>query len=352
MARRKTTPADVDLLAAARDARLRYVNDRVPGIRRIRAGHGFRYVADGGGRVVKADLARIRALAIPPAWNDVWICPLDNGHLQATGRDAKGRKQSRYHADWHTVRERTNFHSMLAFAHALPGLRRRVARDLRLRGLPREKVLAAVVSLLEHTHIRIGNTEYAEENQSFGLSTLRDRHVDVRGDRVEFRFRGKSGKFHSIDHSDAQLARIVERCQDLPGYELFQYLDDGGEPRDVTSDGVNDYLRETAGEEFTAKDFRTWAGTVRAAQFLRRQSGDGKKKPAKTVLVKACDEVAAALGNTRAVCRRHYIHPAVFEAYLDGTLAACFENDRPSARARGLKPEEKAVVRLLKENRP
>ena len=181
--------------------------------------------------------------------------------------------------------------------------------------------------------------------------TLRDRHVDVRGDRVEFRFRGKSGKFHRIDHTDAQLARIVARCQDLPGYQLFQYQDEGDEVRDVTSDSVNDYLREIAGVEFTAKDFRTWAGTVRAAQFLRKQAGDGKKKPAKAALVKACDDVAAALGNTRAVCRRHYIHPAVFEAYLNGSLAACFENDRPSARARGLKPEEKAVVRLLKQRR-
>jgi DNA topoisomerase-1 len=340
-----------DPVVAARAARLRYVSDRKPGIRRIRSGQGFRYRYADGKRVGRAHLKRIRALAIPPAWEHVWICKHPNGHIQATGRDDKGRKQYRYHPQWHGVRNETKYHRMIEFARALPAIRRRVARDLRLRGLSREKVVAAVVHLMEQTNIRVGNPEYAEENQSFGLSTMRHRHVHVRGQLLQFRFRGKSGKFHRVDFTSKQLARIVKRCQDLPGYELFQYIDDEGEIHDVTSDDVNGYLRELAGEEFTAKDFRTWSGTVLAADILRQHEGDDNEEPTEKDLVQAIDEVAAALGNTRAVCRKYYIHTAVAAAYLDGTLAKWFD-DKASRRSKtGLSPQEKSVLRLLKRAR-
>jgi DNA topoisomerase-1 len=327
---------------------LRYVSDRRPGLQRKRSGTGFRYVTADGKRANRADSKRIRELAIPPAWEQVWICPHPNGHLQATGRDAKGRKQYIYHPQWHAVRKETKFHRLANFGRALPKIRRRVARDLRLRGLPREKVVAAVVRLLEQTHIRVGNPEYADENQSFGLSTLRNRHVAVRGQRLEFRFRGKSGKFHQVDFTNQRLARIVKRCQDLPGYDLFQYIDDAGEIRTITSEDVNNYLRAIAGEEFSAKDFRTWAGTIQAAQILRHPDGDDNEEPTETELVAAIDEVAAALGNTRAVCRKYYIHPVIMDAYLDGTLTQWFTGPATRASRTGLSSEEGAVLRLLK----
>src|SRR5712671_7921409 len=335
-------------VVVAQQARLRYVSDRRPGLQRKRCGTGFRYVTADGRKANRAELKRIRALAIPPAWEQVWICPHPNGHLQATGRDAKGRKQYIYHPQWHAVRTETKFDRLAAFGRALPKIRRRVARDLRLRGLPREKVVAAVVRLLEQTHIRVGNPEYAEENQSFGLSTMRNRHVAVRGPRLEFKFRGKSGKFHQIDFTNQRLARIVKRCQDLPGYDLFQYIDDTGEIRNMTSEDVNDYLRAIAGEEFSAKDFRTWAGTVQAAKILRHHDGDENEKPTESALVAAIDEVAAALGNTRAVCRKYYIHPAIMDAYLDGTLPQWFTGSAPRSSRTGLNFEEAAVLRLLK----
>jgi len=335
----------------AHDGRLRYVSDRRPGLQRKRCGTGFRYVTAEGKRVKRVALRRIRELAIPPAWDQVWICPHPNGHLQATGRDAKGRKQYLYHPQWHTIRNETKFHRLTAFGRALPRIRRRVARDLRLRGLPREKVVAAVVRLLEETHIRVGNAEYADENQSFGLSTMRNRHVHVRGERLQFRFRGKSGKFHQVDFADKRLARIVKRCQDLPGYELFQYIDAAGETRDVTSEDVNDYVRAIAGEEFSAKDFRTWAGTIQAARILQQLDGDDNEEPVESALVKAIDEVAAALGNTRAVCRKYYIHPAVMDAYLDGTLMQSFIDHPTRVTQTGLSSDEAAVLRLLKRRR-
>jgi DNA topoisomerase-1 len=294
---------------------------------------------------------RIRELTIPPAWGQVWICPYPNGHLQVTGRDAKGRKQYLYHPQWHAVRKETKFHRLTEFGRALPKIRRRVARDLRLRGLPREKVVAAVVRLLEQTHIRVGNPEYADENQSFGLSTMRNRHVQVRGERLQFRFRGKSGKFHQVDFTDKRLARIVKRCQDLPGYELFQYIDDASETRDVTSEDVNNYLRAIAGEEFSAKDFRTWAGTIQVAMILRHLDGDDNEEPTESALVKAIEEVAAALGNTRAVCRKYYIHPAIVDAYLDGTLTHSFIDQSPRATQTGLSFDEAGVLQLLKRRR-
>jgi DNA topoisomerase I len=347
MTHSQITEHDKDSSALAQDARLRYMSGPRPGLRRKRRGTGFRYVNADGKPASREDLKRIRELAIPPAWEHVWICPHPNGHLQATGRDARGRKQYIYHAQWHAVRTETKFHRMAEFGLALPRIRRRVARDLRLPGLPREKVVAAVVSLLEQTHIRVGNPEYADENQSFGLSTMRHRHVAVRGQQLQFRFRGKSGKFHQIDFTNERLARIVKRCQDLPGYDLFQYLDDTGEICTMTSEDVNDYLRAIAGEEFSAKDFRTWAGTIQAAQILQHHDGDDNEEPTESGLLAAIDEVAAALGNTRAVCRKYYIHPAIMDAYLDGTLIQWFSEPSPHF-TRGLSPEEAAVLRRLK----
>jgi DNA topoisomerase-1 len=350
MTHQHTTTRDGDSNVVAHDARLRYVSDRRPGLQRKRHGSGFRYVTADGKQVNGVDLKRIRELAIPPAWEQVWICPHPNGHLQATGRDAKGRKQYIYHPQWHAVRKETKFNRLAKFGRALPKIRRRVAHDSRLRGLPRKKVVAAVVWLLEQTHIRVGNPEYADENQSFGLSTMRDRHVAVHGQRLEFRFRGKSGKFHQVDFTNRRLARIVKRCQDLPGHDLFQYIDDAGEIHNMTSEDVNDYLRAIAGEEFSAKDFRTWAGTIQAAQILQRFDGDDNEEPTETALLMAIDEVAAALGNTRSVCRNYYIHPAIMDAYLDGSLAEWFTNASPRPTQIGLSPEEAAVLRLLKRS--
>jgi len=337
-----------DSVAVARDACLRYVSDQRPGFQRKRNGPGFLYLTADGKRANGVEVKRIRALVIPPAWENVWICPFPNGHLLVTGRDAKGRKQYIYHPQWHAVRTETKFTRLTAFARALPKIRRQVRRDLRLRGLPREKVIAAVVRLLEQTNIRVGNPEYAEQNQSFGLSTMRNRHVAVRGQRMEFKFRGKSGKFHQIDFTSPRLARIVKRCQELPGYDLFQYLDDAGEIHNLTSEDVNDYLRAIAGEEFSAKDFRTWAGTLQAAQILRHHDGDDNEDPTESALVAAINEVAAALGNTRTVCRKYYIHPAIIDAYLDGTLTQWFAGITPRPTRTGLSAEEKAVLRLLK----
>jgi DNA topoisomerase-1 len=261
----------VDPEATAEEAGLRYVNDAMPGIRRRRAGRGFTYAGTDGRRLTdRRVLARIRALAIPPAWTDVWICPIARGHLQATGRDARGRKQYRYHARWREVRDEAKYGRMVAFGQALPRIRRRVEADLALPGLPRERVLAAVVRLLEKTAVRVGNEEYARENRSFGLTTLRNRHAEVGTSRIRFRFRGKGGKETEVELNDRRLARIVARCQELPGQALFTYLDEDGEPRTVDSADVNEYLREISGEEFTAKDFRTWAGTVLATPRPRR----------------------------------------------------------------------------------
>jgi DNA topoisomerase-1 len=343
----ETTAGEKISNGLAHNARLRYMSGPRPGLRRKRWGTGFRYIDADGKAASREDLKRIRELAIPPAREHVWICPHPNGHLQATGRDARDRKQYIYHPLWHAVRNETKFHRMAEFGGALPRIRRRVARDLRLPGLPREKVIAAVLSLLEQTHIRIGNPEYADENQSFGLSTMRHRHVAVRGRQLQFRFRGKSGKFHQIDFTNQRLARIVKRCQDLPGHDLFQYLDDAGDISTMTSEDVNDYLRAIAGEEFSAKDFRTWAGTIQAAQILRCHDGDDNEEPTESGLLAAIDEVAAALGNTRTVCRKYYIHPDIMEAYLNGTLTQWF-SDPPPRITRGLSSEEAAVLRRLK----
>ncbi len=345
--------ATPDPVTSARSAGLRYVHDDRPGIRRARAGRGFRYVDPDGKPVRDPDtLGRIRSLVIPPAWTDVWICPYANGHLQATGRDAKGRKQHRYHPRWRAVRDESKYDKTIAFGLALPRIRRRVRRDLKRPGLSREKVLAAVVRLLETTLIRVGNEEYARRNGSFGLTTLRDRHVDIRGGTVHFNFRGKSGIRHALDLHDRRLARIVRQCQDLPGQELFQYVDENGEQHTVDSADVNAYLRSVSGQDFTAKDFRTWAGTVLAAGALEEFEAFDTKAQAKRNVVRAIEAVAKRLGNTTAVCRKCYVHPAVLDAYLDGSLVRTLrkrvEGELKRALER-LEPEEAAVLAFLQE---
>jgi DNA topoisomerase-1 len=335
---------------AAASAGLRYVSDADPGLRRLRRGRGFRYVAPDGRAVTDAaTLARIRSLAIPPAWRDVWICPAPNGHIQAVGRDQKRRKQYRYHPRWRAVRDEAKYERMIAFAQALPRVRARVQKDLARPGLPREKVLATVIALLEKTLIRVGNDEYARQNRSYGLTTMLDRHARIRGGRIEFRFRGKSGKVHAIDLADPRLSRIVKRCQELPGEQLLQYVDDDGVVRDVESGDVNEYLREVTGRDFTAKDFRTWAGTVLAAWALSELTAFGSRTQARKNMVRAVERVAGRLGNTTAVCRKCYVHPAVFDTYLDGTLAEALQAKagRELREVRSLSREEIAVLALL-----
>jgi DNA topoisomerase I len=335
---------------SAAEAGLRYVSDSSPGIRRKRSGTGFTYVGTDGKRITdQKTLERIRKLAIPPAYTDVWICPSPDGHIQATGRDARGRKQYRYHPKWREVRDETKFGRMVAFSEVLPKLRARVEADLGRPGLPREKVLATVVRLLECTNIRVGNDEYARANGSYGLTTLRDKHVEVSGGNLRFSFKGKSGKTHAVELSDRRLARIVQRCRDVPGEELFQYLDDEGKRQTIDSGDVNDYLREISGQEFTAKDFRTWAGTMLAVTALREVGPMATEREAKSAIVKAVDRVAEQLNNTRAVCRKYYIHPTVFETYLAGTMLAGLGNGAGAAAAAGmaLTADEKALVRLL-----
>jgi len=301
-------------------------------------------------------LRRIASLVIPPAWTDIWICTDPHGHLQATGRDARGRKQYRYHQRWNDVRNEGKYDRMLTFGRLLPKIRKRVIECLRLPGLPRDKILAAVVRLLETTLIRVGNEEYARVNDSFGLTTLRDRHVQVKGPRVRFEFRGKSGILHNVDVTDRRLARIVKRSQDLPGYELFQYVDQQGARHSITSSDVNEYLQRIACREVTAKDFRTWAGTLLAARALR-DCGVPCSSPAqaKRNIVAAIGEVAKRLGNTRSVCRKCYVHPEVLNAYLDGTLIHAFRKRarlEPVRLRRRLSPEEAVVLRLLHERMP
>jgi DNA topoisomerase I len=336
-------------LETAQAAGLRYVSDSVPGIRRLRSGKGFRYVGPDGRAIREPNvLNRIRALAIPPAYNDVWICPSADGHIQATGRDARGRKQYRYHPRWREVRDETKFSRMLDFSAALPRIRRRVKRDLGLSGLPREKVLATVVRLLECTGIRVGNDEYARANGSFGLTTLRDDHVEISGSTLRFQFRGKSGKVHKVALSDPRLARIVRRCQALPGEELFQYVDEAGEQQTIGSGDVNDYLREISGEEFTAKDFRTWWGTILALGALLTMDAPTSEREARSAIIKVIDQVAVQLNNTRAVCRKYYVHPAVFESFSEGGLVETLAVKRGEGNGpAGLTSEERDLIRLL-----
>jgi len=314
------TKIAADSLEAAEDAGLRYVSDDQPGFSRRRKGEEFEYL-DQKGKPIRDEqrLLRIKRLAIPPAWSDVWICPSPNGHIQAIGRDARRRKQYRYHERWREIRNENKYDRLINFGKALPKIRRRVKKDLALSGLPREKVLATIVQLLEWSLIRVGNEEYARENKSFGLTTMQDRHVDVKGSKLRFRFRGKSGRQHEVDVTDRRVAKIVLKLQDLPGQDLFQYVDDEGDPHNITSQDVNEYLREITGEDFTAKDFRTWAGTVLAAIALSAAGEFETKKQAKANIKNAIGAVAKILGNTPAICRQCYIHPIVLETYLKGT---------------------------------
>jgi DNA topoisomerase-1 len=352
-AKAPTPPPEVvsDPIESAEAAGLRYVSDTQPGIRRKKAGKGFTYVGTDGKTIRDATvLNRIRSLAIPPAYADVWICPNPNGHLQATGRDARGRKQYRYHPKWREVRDETKFGRMLAFSEALPEIRKRVEQDLERPGLPREKVLATVVSLLECTCIRVGNEEYTKANRSYGLTTLQDRHVKISGSNLRFEFRGKSGKTHSVTLNDRRLARIVQRCQAVPGEDLFQYIDDDGTRQSIGSGDVNEYIKEISGQEFTAKDFRTWAGTLLAVAALSEVGAWSTQRQAKSNVLRAIDSVAEQLNNTRAVCRKYYVHPAVFESYLAGTMADALKNGVKETVKSTLGDEEASVVRLLRHH--
>jgi len=342
---------------AARSAGLHYISTSPlpPGIRRVKSGKGFRYVAPDGTTIrAREEIARIRAIVIPPAWTGVWICASPLGHIQAIGRDARGRKQYRYHARWRDVRDENKYGQLVAFAAMLPSIRRRVRRDLARRGLPREKVIAVVVRLLERTMMRIGNEEYARANNSFGLTTLRDRHVTVRGHALELQFRGKGGKEHRLRVVDPRLSRIVKACQDLPGYELFQYLDEEGKRQSVDSADVNAYLREISGAEVSAKVFRTWAGTVRALAAMRALKHEDtthkKKNPTARQLVEVVKTVSRQLGNTPAICRKCYIHPALIQSFQRGEFQdrLAVLADHPSA-IRGLDADERLTLAFLSE---
>ena len=311
----------LELVDPAEAAGLIYSNDDDPGIRRVEAKSGVGYRNAKGEPITdEKTLERVRKLAIPPAWTDVWICPSPRGHIQATGRDQRGRKQYRYHDDWRQVRDLAKYDRLLAFGRALPRLRKRIDADLARRGLPRDKVLAAVLRVMEMTLIRVGNKEYARANKSFGLTTLRDRHAKVSGSQAVFEFKGKSGKLHKTGFSDRRLARVVKACQDLPGQHLFQYIDEDGERRAVESADVNAYLRDAMGEDFSAKDFRTWAGTVAAAEALITVPECASATEAKRHINTCVKAVAGLLGNTPTVCRASYIHPLVIEAYEAGKL--------------------------------
>jgi DNA topoisomerase-1 len=352
-----TVAVFVDPVESAKAAGLRYVSDDAPGIRRRAKGKSFSYT-DPKGQAVREPkvLERIRKLAIPPAWTDVWICAQANGHLQATGRDARGRKQYRYHSEWRTVRDETKFGKMTVFGEALPAIRSRVDEDLSRRGLPREKVLAAVVKLLEMTLIRVGNREYMKQNKSFGLTTLRDGHVDIQGSTLRFEFRGKSGKDHAVEIQDRRLARVVKQCRDIPGQTLFQYLDDDGVRQSIRSEDVNAYLREITGQDFTAKDFRTWGGTVLALSALLEIGACESEKEANRAVVQMVKQVASNLGNRPAICRKYYVHPVVIDTFVQGRLVDLLsdvvEESEEEGNSDGLRKLEAQVLALLKPLTP
>jgi DNA topoisomerase-1 len=342
----------IESAEAAEEAGLHYVSDDRPGYTRKTRDGDFEYLDTQSKRIRDEQrLLRIKRLAIPPAWTDVWICSSPTGHIQATGRDARGRKQYRYHERWRELRDENKFGRLADFAKALAKIRRRVGEDMRLPGLPRPKVLATVVRLLERTFIRVGNEEYARENKSFGLTTMKNRHVKVIGPQLRFRFRGKSGRQHEVDVMDRRIARIVSKCQDLPGQDLFQYVSDDGEARNVTSQDVNDYLREITNENFTAKDFRTWAGTVLTAIALNAQGGFNTKKQGKTNVKTALCAVAQLLGNTPAICRKCYVHPAIVEAYLSGSQMAGLAEAIGTSDNMNLRAVEAAVLKFLRARR-
>ena len=345
-------PADPEYVSSAQAAGLAYVTDAMPGIRRKRHGRGFSYT-DPDGNVIRerAQLRRFRSLVIPPAWTDVWICPSPDGHLQVTARDARGRKQYRYHPSFREQRDGVKFDRMIALSDVIRQIRERVERDIAKQGLPREKVMATLVWLLERTLIRVGTQEYAKANKSFGLTTLRNRHVQVAGSKVRFDFRGKSGVVHAVAITDRRIARIVQRCRELPGQELFQYVDDTGKRQSVQAEDVNAYLREISGREVTAKDFRTWAGTMIAAQILRDIGPARTKKEADKNVLRAVDQASNRLGNTRSVCRKYYIHPELLAAYMEGevlppAVAATWQERQPNGAP--LRHHEAEVLAFLR----
>lgn len=344
MGRAKIIRFPADPVESAEAAGLRYVRDSEPGIRRLKAGEGFHYIAPDGSAVTdKRTLNRIRTLAIPPAWTDVWICARPDGHIQAIGRDAKGRKQYRYHTAYRHQRDETKYGRMLSFGKALELIRARVDEDLKLPGLPRNKVLATVVKLLETTCMRVGNDEYKQQNDSYGLTTLRDRHVEIEGTKVRFRFRGKSGQQQDVEFKDLRLAKIIRNCRDIPGYELFQYYDEAGNIVDVTSSDVNQYIREVTGEDFTAKDFRTWGGTGWAALVLEQLGRCDTQTETKKNVIEAIKQVAGRLGNRPATCRKYYVHPAILDAYSDGSLFDALK------KAEGERRQEAVVMAVVSE---
>jgi DNA topoisomerase-1 len=341
-----------EAMDAAEEAGLRYVSDDRPGYTRKAKGEDFAWL-DTDGKLIRYEqrLLRIKRLAIPPAWTDVWICPASNGHIQATGRDARCRKQYLYHERWREVRDENKYDRIISFGKALPKIRRRIARDLKPPGLPRNKVLATVVQLLERTFIRIGNEEYARENKSFGLTTMKDRHVEVKGAKLRFRFRGKSGREHEVDVTDRHIAKIISKLQDLPGQDLFQYVDDDGKVGDISSQDVNEYLREITGEDFSAKDFRTWAGTVLTAIALNAQEKFENQKQGEANIKTAISAVAKILGNTPAICRKCYVHPAVLENYLDQKSIDGLKQTTEDALEKEdveLRSSETAILKFLK----
>ena len=350
---KKKAPVTIitDPVASAKAAGLRYVTTSDPGIERKRVRGGFRYYAPDGKQINDLQLLkRIRALVIPPAWREVWICSDPNGHLQAAGRDQRGRKQSRYHPRWREVRNETKYERMILFGEALPIIRKQVEHDLARPGLPREKILATIIRLLETTCIRVGNEEYARENGSYGLTTMHNRHVAVKGSTITFDFTGKSGVHHTIDIQNRRLANIVQKCHDLPGYELFQYVDEDGHRHTVQSSDVNEYLHQISGEHYTAKDFRTWAGTVLAAMLLREFEPYESQTQAKKNVIQAIKNVAERLGNTPTVCRKCYIHPAVLEQYYSGTMLQAIETEvaeQVDRQLNDLRDEEFALLRML-----
>ncbi len=340
-----------DPAQSAKEAGLRYVSDDRPGITRRKSGRGFSY-RDTDDHIIrdKKTLERIKALAIPPAYTQVWICPHPKGHIQATGLDERGRKQYRYHPKWREVRDEAKYARTMAFGRALPLIRERTQNDLRKHGLPREKVLAAIVQLLEKTAIRVGNEEYAKTNKSYGLTTLRNKHVEIEGKNVHFHFKGKSNKVHDIDLEDPKLAKIVAQLQELPGQHLFQYLDENDERQEIGSDDVNTYLQEITGQPFTAKDFRTWTGTILAALALREFEKFDSETQAKKNIVAAIESVAERLGNTPTICRQCYVHPAILDSYLDGSMLESLQQNAQEEwqdALQQLPPEEAAVMALL-----
>ena len=349
----QATLKEEDAQSAALAAGLRYVSDEEPGITRKRSGKGFTFRGPDGKRLTdKREIQRIKSLAIPPAYTNVWICPDPAGHIQATGRDDRGRKQYRYHPEWQAAREAAKFDRMLVFGRKLPEIRARVDEDMRRRGLARERVVATVIRLLETTLIRVGNEEYAKQNKSFGLTTLRNRHVDIEGSKLVFEFRGKGGKMHEVSVRDRRLARVVNAVHELPGQHLFQYIDDDGARQPVGSSDVNEYLREITGEPFTAKDFRTWAGTVLASFALAEFERVDSQTAAKRNIKQAIERVATRLGNTVTVCRKSYVHPEIIESYVDGSLLEFLKSrieDVLREDLGWLAPEEAAVLAFLHE---